>query len=65
MMNQHRDSGRFAYDLLMRRRANAGVESADFGALELEADGDVDSVALERVLGVEFAIPLGENRQRL
>ena len=32
---------------------------------ELEADGDVDSVALERVLGVELAVPFRENGQRL
>ena len=33
--------------------------------LELEAHGEVEGVALERILGVELLIPLGENGKRL
>jgi len=60
MINRHCDSRRFAYAPGEELR---GLKSAGFDALELEAGGDVDRVAFESVLGVEFAVPLDENRQ--
>ena len=49
------------YSVCNRPSAIAGVSNHS----KLEADGDVNGVALERVLGVELVIPLDQNRERL